>query len=220
MIFKSICDDVFKPELHQYTAESESVDVTEVFTEMLEAVVTRIWTTVDFDKDFDKETSEEYFKATHCWICKKELDGDKVLDHCHFTGKYRGAAHKACNLSLKMPNFMPMFCHNLSGYDTHLFFRALAAKPGWVTCIPTSFEKFISISKKITVYTYIYKAGKRKDKVVEIRFLDSIRFMQDSLANLVSNVPPESFEILKNILSQTKTIQIITSKWCIPLRLL
>ena len=88
MIFKSICDDVFKPELHQYTAESESVDVTDVFVEMLEAAVKRIWNTVDFDKDFDEETPKEYHTATHCWICKKELNGDKVLDHCHFTGKY------------------------------------------------------------------------------------------------------------------------------------
>ena len=71
MIFKSICDDIFKPDLHQYTAESESVDVTEVFVEMLEAAVKRIWNTVDFDKDFDEETPKEYHTATHCWICKK-----------------------------------------------------------------------------------------------------------------------------------------------------
>ena len=67
---------------------------------MLEAAVKRIWTTIDFDKDFDDETPDEYHTATHCWICEKELNGDKVLDHCHITGKYRGAAHKACNLSL------------------------------------------------------------------------------------------------------------------------
>ena len=73
-----------------------------------------------------------------------------------------------------MPNFIPMFCHNLSGYDGYLFIRSLAAKPGWVTCISTSSEKYISISKKISVYTYINKDGKRKDKKVEIPRFDEI----------------------------------------------
>ena len=109
MVFKSICDEVFKPELHQYTADSESVDVTQIFVDTLEAAVKRIWTTVDFDRDFDGETPEEYHTATYCHICEKELNGDKVLDHCHFTGKYRGAAHKVCNLSLRMPDLFLCF---------------------------------------------------------------------------------------------------------------
>ena len=68
---------------------------------MLENVVKRIWNTVNFKRDFKEEEPEEYKTPTHSWICEKELNGDKVLDHNHFTGNYRGAAHKACNLSLK-----------------------------------------------------------------------------------------------------------------------
>ena len=43
-----------------------------------------------------------------CYICKKEFDNNdkkqqKVRDHCHYTGKYRGAAHNICNLRYKVP---------------------------------------------------------------------------------------------------------------------
>jgi len=40
--------------------------------------------------------------ATYCWVCKKELNGDSVKDHCHITGKYRGPAHKDCNIQLQI----------------------------------------------------------------------------------------------------------------------
>jgi len=51
------------------------------------------------------------------------IDGGKIRDHCHLTGKYRGAAHNICNLHYKVPNFIPVVFHNLSGYDSHLFIK-------------------------------------------------------------------------------------------------
>ena len=44
-----------------------------------------------------------YNEQEICYICKKEFDNNdkkhyKVRDHCHYTGKYRGAAHNICNL--------------------------------------------------------------------------------------------------------------------------
>ena len=55
------------------------------------------------------EEKESYENQKVCYICKKELCTDKenkkefkkmrkVRDHCHYTGKYRGAAHSNCNL--------------------------------------------------------------------------------------------------------------------------
>ena len=43
----------------------------------------------------------------------------KVKDHCHYTGKFRGAAHSDCNLKYKVPDNVPIIIHNAS-YDTHL----------------------------------------------------------------------------------------------------
>lgn len=47
-------------------------------------------------------------KTTHCHICQKKLESDRVRDHCHVTGKFRGAAHNACNLNLKQKDKIPV----------------------------------------------------------------------------------------------------------------
>ena len=61
----------------------------------------------------DEET-KSYEKQKACYICRKELITDKkdkkvfklyhkVRDYCHYTGKFRGAAHSNCNLKYKTP---------------------------------------------------------------------------------------------------------------------
>ena len=56
-----------------------------------------------------------------------DLDNNKVRDHCHITGKYRGAAaHWSCNINLKLIKKVPVIFHNLKGYDSHLIFKELS----------------------------------------------------------------------------------------------
>ena len=64
-----------------------------------------------------------YDNSTLCHICNEELGKGRVRDHCHLTGKFRGAAHEACNLKYRVPKFFPVVFHNLSGYDSHLFLK-------------------------------------------------------------------------------------------------
>ena len=65
-----------------------------------------------------EEEKYNYNKENICHICKKDFDNDtKVRDHCHFTGKYRGAAHTTCNLRYKIPKNIPVIFHNGSTYD-------------------------------------------------------------------------------------------------------
>ena len=65
---------------------------------------------------------EKGYNNSHiCWICKQELNADKVRNHCHVTGKFRGAAHNKCNLELRIPRKLPIIFHSLQEYDGHNF---------------------------------------------------------------------------------------------------
>ena len=139
----------------------------------------------------------------------------KVRDHCHFTGKYRGAAHNSCNLQFRNPLILPVIFHNLQGYDSHLFIKQLAKVSGQLTCIPATEEKYISFSKKIKVDEY--KSRKNGETVLlnfEIRFIDSFKFLQTSLANLVSNLQPPDFKSTKAIIKDN--VSLLTQKGVYP----
>lgn len=109
---------------------------------------------------------------------------DKVRDHCHFTGKYRGAAHSYCNLQLQIPKFVPVFFHNLAGYDCHLFIRELGGTPGMIKVIPKNKENYISFTKFIPI---------EENKFACIRFVDSYKFLGTSLDQLTKTLDKEDF---------------------------
>ena len=69
-----------------------------------------------------KKEEEEFQLSNTCLICEKLNDGDdeKVGDHCHVTGKFRGAAHLSCNLQLTKK--VPVIFHYFRGYDSHVIF--------------------------------------------------------------------------------------------------
>ena len=75
-----------------------------------------------FNKKFVMSTkeNEEFERSNICWTCGCLIDiGDnKVRDHCHITGKYRGSAHWSCNINLKISKKVPVIFHNLKGYES------------------------------------------------------------------------------------------------------
>ena len=198
---KCFDDNVYESRLRSYTG----VDTMGKFVECLEEDVKIIANIPEQDMIFGKEEAERFNKETKCWICKEDLDNDKVRDHCHFTGRYRGAAHNSCNLRYRKPNFIPVVFHNLSGYDTHLFIKNLGFTAGNINCIPNNEEKYISFTKKIQVGTYPKKAldadgdifYEQKPISFDIRFIDSFKFMSTSLDSLVNNLPEEAFNNLE-----------------------
>ena len=126
-----------------------------------------------------------------------------MRDHCHFTGKFQGAAHNSCNLQCRKPMILPVIFHNLQGYDAHLFIKQLWKIKGELNCVPSTEEKYISFSKKIKVDEYFSRKRNQQTKLnIEIRFIDSFKFLQTSLANLVSNLQQDDFintqKIIKN----------------------
>ena len=144
---------------------------------------------------FGEREKERYNEETRCWICKGEFgeNEEKVKDHCHYTGRYRGAAHNECNLKYRKPNFTPMVFHNLS--DSHLSIKNLGFSEGNIDCIPNNEEKYISFSKKIEVNSYKKKVENEEEKEIKvyhtIRFIDSFKFMATSLEKLVNNLPKD-----------------------------
>ena len=115
-----------------------------------------------------EEDVRNFKKATLCSICSKPFADwkDKVRDHCHRTGKYRGAAHNCCNINYYSNRFLPVVFHNLRGYDSHLIikkaFEVVKGKER-LEAIPNSGEKFMTFS------------------VGNLEFIDSYQFMNGSL---------------------------------------
>ena len=97
------------------------------------------------------EDEKDFMKSTVCWICDQPVNlEDKVRDHCHVTGKYRGAAHYACYVDVKQKksHFIPFMFHNFSNYDCHLLFKKLVdRKPSKdpLFIIPKTNEHDISV---------------------------------------------------------------------------
>ena len=121
---------------------------------------------------FGKKEEKQFEKETRCWIYKGEFDDkdtskEKVKDHCHYTGRYRGAAHNLCNLNYKKPNFTPVVFHNLNGYDSHLFIKNLGFSEGNINCIANNEEKYISFSKRIRVRSDTKKVKNEEGEPVE-----------------------------------------------------
>ena len=128
------------------------------------------------------EEEESFQQSTICWLCEQALHDDKVRDHDHPTGKYRGAAHNRCNLNCKKSQvrilYFPLFFHKFSGYDCHIIFKELltqAYKMGYEPkMIPKSVANYVSV------------------QVGCLRFLDSYRFLcsgLDKLVKCLDNLP-------------------------------
>ena len=214
----SSIDGVFKPILRKYTkTKEEDMDAMDVFIKWLEEDVKIIANIEEKEMIFNEEDKKQFNKASDCWICGEYLGNDRVRDHCHFTGRYRGPAHKGCNLKYRKPKSISVFFHNLSGYDSHLFIKKLGSpnKKENIDCIPNNEEKYISFSKTIVTGQYTNKKGEVKDKTFKIVFKDSLKFMSSSLGALVNNLPKDAF---KNLLKYftPKQAEILKQKGFYP----
>lgn len=71
--------------------------------------------------ELSREDETKFQEAENCFICTMSFDGDhdlgnKVRDHDHVTGKFRGAAHSFCNLQMRqLSDRMYIYMHNAKG---------------------------------------------------------------------------------------------------------
>ena len=70
-----------------------------------------------FNKNLVMTDEEKYLfqQSNNCWICKTIIDkeDEKVRDHCHITGTFRGIAHWDCNINFQLTKKIPVIFHNL-----------------------------------------------------------------------------------------------------------
>ena len=172
--------------MHKMTYTGE--DCVEVFLNELLTIET------EFDEYFNEiipmqdtpETEMTYLLQEKCHICEKMLADDRVRDHCHITGKFLGAAHNHCNLNRQEKKQIPMFCHNLTGYDGHFLLQKLGGdeRIKKLNALPYNTEKF----RTIELNSYL--------------FLDSLSFLNASLNELMNDLlknKTHKFDILDQL---------------------
>ena len=108
-----------------------------------------------------------------------DVGDDKVRDHCHMIGKYRGVAHWSCNINLKLTKKIPVIFHNLRDYDSHFIIKEISKFDVQVTITTNGLEKYMAF----TINTNLV-------------FIGSMQFMNSSLDLLVKNLSDNDFKYL------------------------
>ena len=138
--------------------------------------------------------------ANSCWICNKLFDvGDeKVRNHRHVTGKYRGAVYFSCNANCKFSKKAPVMFHNSKGYDSHLIMKEIDKFDVKVSVIPNRLENYVAFTVN-------------KNLV----FIDSMQFMNSGLDSLVKYLSNDAFKYLSEELSG-KFLELVKEKGVYP----
>ena len=183
---KSELEDVLKSEYYKSLLGHENVNwfVHEIIK--LENKMNFWFKNTKKDIILTEEENQDFENDNICRFCQKYIETDKVRDHCHLTGKYRGPAHNECNLQVKQrdSNFITFGLHNFSNYDCHMFFKTLVDRKKdnvKFEIIPKTDEKYISVRYGC------------------IKFIDTYRFLSSSLDKLVKTLVDNSHKTLKNL---------------------
>ena len=198
----------------QYTAKTDDENVALHFIRTVTDLVYDLGQKYAEDRPMFMTAEDQgtFNNAARCWICNKDfVDDDKVRDHCHYTGKFRGAAHAQCNLALKKDKTIPVGFHNGTKYDFHLLVRELGRVNGHIRTIARNSEQYISVEKAVRISETIVvdnngapKLDKKTGEPVTkkgtwyIRLVDTLGFLQASLANCVKTFPRCEFKLLKH----------------------
>ncbi|KYM95685.1 hypothetical protein ALC62_13666 [Cyphomyrmex costatus] len=188
------------------------------FARQLEDLAHRVKNIITTNRpmDFTRDDWQKFNSATHCHICEKPFaPGDeRARDHCHLTGRYRGPAHKGCNVNYKDSLYIPVVFHNLSGYDAHFVIKEIATKfKGKVDLLPLTKEKYISFTKHVKD-----TSDEDSRNCVKLRFIDSYKFLSSSLDKLASYLEKDKLKIVRSEFSSLsdEDFNLLTRKGVFP----
>ncbi|CAC5372338.1 unnamed protein product [Mytilus coruscus] len=178
--------EIYKSQYFHYDGD----DVVKKYVEKIMSIFKKVTYNIKHNiKDkpiLNKYEEDEFQEATECYICGEEFEeNNKVREHDHLSGKYRGAACQSCNTKEgKATKLIPVFFHNGSNYDFHFLIEELMKKED-------KYNKVKLLSKNSENYISI-DYGSYYDK---LRFLDSYRFMLKGLSDVAKSM--DDFPILE-----------------------
>ena len=142
----------------------------------------------------------------NCCICVDSITlSERVIHHCHLTGKVFGVAHSSCNLKARSTSCLPIFFHKFSRYDAHHIIKNLTLLSGEkLSAISRTDETYISFSVSVPVGSYYTKNHKNATITNNLRFLGSFQFMSQSLDSLAKTLKADDFSLLKTFFSSTQ----------------
>src|SRR5262249_49803221 len=130
------------------------------------------------------DQQRHHSQAITCEACDRKFTAKnhKTAHHDHLTGSYIAPICRGCNLNLKYRKygdsfFIPVIIHNLRGYDSHLILKAMPEEftPEEIRVIANNTERYMAF------------------QVRNLRFLDSLQFLNTSLDALTKDLQPDQF---------------------------
>ena len=188
--FVSFDQSVLENKTRIYTGEDSMEDL----VIELEYLVSIIYNKPQAKIIYNKKEKTKQENTHYCHVCGKCFgERKKLRDFNFYTGEYLGPCHWDCRS--KKPDFIPIFFHNLTNYDSHLFITNLASKFNGekIRVIPNNEQKYISYTKDNQVDICEDENGNKKNVYFKLRFVDSFKFMGSSLGKLADNLPPDKF---------------------------
>ncbi|XP_044005477.1 uncharacterized protein LOC122850384 [Aphidius gifuensis] len=188
---------------------NRSINCVEWFVDELFDIAIKVDNILSNIKPMNLTINEErsFHQAKKCHICDNIFTEKniKVRDHDHITGVYRGAAHQACNINYQDSCIIPIVFHNLSGYDAHFIIKQLTKRfPGKIELLPLNKENYISFTKYVD------------NTRIQLRFIDSFRFMASSIDTLAKNLENDKKTISKSFCRDNEEFKLLTKKGVFP----
>lgn len=207
-VCSSVSEEWNNSEIKTYKQDNHvKIPAAEMFCKSIKETVKQIndWKIDNGKKNYNLtlEEEKEFKKSKKCYLCEESYTHDnyKVRDHCHFTGKYRGASHRNCNLVFKESRKIPVVFHNLKGYDSHLILQTLGKyfKKESFNIISKTDEKYLCFS------------------VGNITFIDSFAFLASSLEQLASLLDKQNdFKYLEKHFGKNSNTDLLKMKGVFP----
>ena len=214
--YKVVCcyDDKYSKPIKYYRGEKAVYKFMEAMLDEVKYCRQTIKYKFNKPLDMSPEDEDKFQKSTSCHICgKKYKKTDKrVRDHCHINGEFRGSAHNQCNRDFTITDKIPVIFHNLKGYDSHFIMQ--------------------EIGKIIETNTYVDRKGETRQHKINVIpnnmekymafmlgynlvFIDSLQFINQSLANLAKNLPEDAYKYTNEVFKGEK-LQLMKQKGVYP----